>query len=98
MVTKSVPADKLDEEVMKLAKAITLLPRDGIAIGKATRHVIYDRIGLIADFIPGYISHTLFTNLRWESDEFNFFKQRRDTGSAKEAFHARDARFKGLIE
>jgi enoyl-CoA hydratase len=88
----------LDEETWKLAKAITLLPRDGIAIGKATRHVIYDRIGLISDFIPAYISHTLFTNLRWESDEFNFFKQRRDSGSAKEAFHARDARFKGLVE
>jgi enoyl-CoA hydratase len=98
LVTRSVPADKLDEETWKLAKAITLLPRDGIAIGKATRHVIYDRIGLISDFIPAYISHTLFTNLRWESDEFNFFKQRRDSGSAKEAFHARDARFKGLVE
>jgi enoyl-CoA hydratase len=96
LVNKAVPADKLDEETLKLAKAIALLPRDGIAIGKATRHLIYDRIGLISDFIPAYISHTLFTNLRWEDDEFNFFKERRDKGSARDAFHARDQRYKSL--
>ncbi|RLC91955.1 MAG: enoyl-CoA hydratase/isomerase family protein [Chloroflexi bacterium] len=97
LVNKAVPADKLDEETMKLAKAMTLLPRDGIAIGKATRHLIYDRIGLISDFIPAYISHTLFTNLRWEDDEYNFFKERRDRQSAKEAFKERDKRYEGLI-
>ncbi|MBL7119837.1 MAG: enoyl-CoA hydratase/isomerase family protein, partial [Dehalococcoidia bacterium] len=97
LVNKAVPADKLDEETMKLAKAITLLPRDGIAIGKATRHVIYDRLGLISDFIPAYISHTLFTNLRWEDDEYNFFKERRDKGSARDAFKERDRRYEGLV-
>jgi len=96
LVTKAVPAEKLDEETMKIAKAMTLLPRDGIAIGKATRHLIYDRIGLISDFIPAYISHTLFTNVRWEDDEFNFFKERREKG-AKEAFHKRDERYSGLV-
>jgi len=97
LVNRAVPADQLDEETWKLAKAMTLLPRDGIAIGKATRHLIYDRMGLIFDFIPGYISHTLFTNLRWEEDEYNFFKQRRDMGSAKDAFKERDRRYEGLI-
>jgi enoyl-CoA hydratase len=92
LVNKAVPPDKLEEETMKLAKAMALLPRDGIAIGKATRHLIYDRLGLISDFIPAYISHTLFTNLRWEPDEYNFFKERRDKG-AKEAFHKRDERY-----
>jgi len=96
LVNKAVPEDKLEEEVEKLAKAITLLPRDGIAIGKATRHLIYDRLGLISDFIPAYISHTMFTNLRWEPDEYNFFKERRDKG-AKAGFHGRDDRFAGLV-
>ena len=81
---------------MKLAKAMTLLPRDGFAIGKATRHLIYDRLGLLSDFIPAYISHTLFTNLRWEPDEYNFFKERREKG-AREAFHKRDERYSGLV-
>jgi len=96
MVSKSVPIDQLEDEVEKLARAMTLLPRDGIAIVKATRHLIYDRLGLISDFIPAYISHTLFTNLRWEPDEYNFFKERREKG-AKAGFHGRDERFKGLV-
>jgi enoyl-CoA hydratase len=96
LVNKSVPLDKLGEEVEKLAKAMTLLPRDGIAIGKATRHLIYDRLGLTGDFIPAYISHTMFTNLRWEPDEYNFFKERRDKGT-KTGFHGRDERYKGLM-
>jgi enoyl-CoA hydratase len=96
LVNKAVPADKLEEETMKLAKAMTLLPRDGIAIGKATRHFIYDRLGLISDFIPAYVSHTLFTNLRWEPDEYNFFKERRDKGT-RTGFKGRDERYKGLV-
>jgi len=96
LVNKAVPIDKLEEEVEKLAQAICLLPRDGIAIGKATRHLIYDRLGLTGDYIPAYISHTFFTNLRWEPDEYNFFKERRDKG-AKAGFHGRDERFQGLV-
>ena len=96
LVNKAVPIEKLDEEVEKLAKAITLLPRDGIAIGKANRHIIYDRIGLISGLVPGYITHTMFTNLRWEADEYNFFKERAAKG-AKAGFHKRDERFQGLV-
>ncbi|MFC1925182.1 enoyl-CoA hydratase/isomerase family protein [Chloroflexota bacterium] len=96
LVNKAVPIEDLHDEVDKMAKAISLLPRDGIAIGKATRHLIYNRLGLTDDFTPGYISHTLFTNLRWEADEYNFFKERRDKG-AKAGFHGRDERFKGLV-
>jgi enoyl-CoA hydratase len=96
LVNKSVPADKLDEEVNKLAKAMTLLPRDGIAVGKATRHLIYDSMGLTGGFTLGYSSHTLFTNLRWEADEYNFFRERRDKGT-KTGFKARDERYSGLV-
>ena len=96
LVTKSVPIENLEEEVEKIAKAISLLPRDGIAIGKANRHIIYDRIGLTSDLIPAYLSHTMFTNLRWEPDGYNFFKERKEKG-AKAGFHGRDDRFKGLV-
>ena len=95
LITKAVAPDKLEEEVDKMAKAISLLPRDGIAMGKAQRHMAYESMGLTAGFAHGYIMHTLFTNLRWEPDEYNFFKERRDK-SAKEGFHGRDARYSGL--
>ena len=96
LVNKAVPANKLEEEVNKLARAICLLPRDGIAVGKITRHLIYDSLGLTASHTAGYISHTLFTNLRWEPNEYNFFRERRDKGT-KVGFHGRDVRYAGLV-
>lgn len=95
LVTKAVPPEKLDEEVQKMAESMCLLPRDGIAIGKATRRLIYEGWGL-TNSIPD-ISHTMFTNLRWEPDEYNFFKERRDKG-VKAGFKGRDERFKGKID
>ena len=95
LVTKSVPPGRLEEEVNGLAKDLCLLPRDGIAIGKATRHLFYDRMGLNDAFTYGYITHTLFTNLQHEPGEFNFFRERREKG-ARQAFHEKDDRFAGL--
>jgi len=86
---KSVPADQLDAEVKKLAKELCLMPRDGIRIGKACRELFYDRMGLTDSFTYGYITHTLFTNVKHEPGEFNFFRERREKG-AKAAFHEKD--------
>jgi enoyl-CoA hydratase len=97
LVNQVVPADQLEAETRKLARAMTLLPRDGIAIGKATARLAYDSMGLSSAFGQGYIGHTLFTNIRYEPGEFNFIKRRRDVGM-KEAFKERDARYKDLIE
>lgn len=97
LVNHAVPADQLDTETRKLAKSMTLLPRDGIAIGKATARLAYDSMGLSSAFGQGYLGHTLFTNIRYEEGEFNFIKRRRDVGM-REAIKERDARYKGLIE
>lgn len=96
LVNKAVPAEGLEEEVETLAKAICLLPADGIAIGKAFTHLAYDTLGLTSSFIQGYIGHTLFTNLRWEPEEYNFFKERRGKGT-RLGFHGRDARYTGMV-
>jgi enoyl-CoA hydratase len=97
LVNQVVPADQLEAETRKLARSMTLLPRDGIAIGKATARLAYDSMGLSSAFGQGYMSHTLFTNIRYEPGEFNFIKRRRDVGM-REAFKERDARYKGLID
>ena len=97
LVNQVVPADQLDTETRKLARSMTLLPRDGIAIGKATARLAYDSMGISSAFGQGYIGHTLFTNIRYEEGEFNFIKRRRDVGM-REAVKERDARYKGLIE
>jgi enoyl-CoA hydratase len=90
--TKVVPADKLEEEVEKIAKQICLLPKDGIAIGKASNQWICDILGLTTGATQGYVTHTLFTNLRYEPGEWIFVKDRRDKG-AKAGFHKRDERY-----
>jgi len=90
--TKSVPYEKLEEEVNKIAEQMKLLPRDGIAIGKATNHLILDILGLTSGLSMAYVSHTLFTNLRFEPDEYNFVKQRKNEG-VRAGVHKRDERY-----
>jgi enoyl-CoA hydratase len=90
--TKSVPADRLEEEVNKVAKQVALLPRDGIAIGKASNHLILDILGITKGWLHCYLTHTLFTNLRFEPGEYSFIKERKYTG-ARDAFHKRDERY-----
>jgi enoyl-CoA hydratase len=96
LVNKSVPEDRLDQEVMKIAEVVTLMPRDGLAIGKAMAMVAYDTLGLGSSFAQGYLGHTMATNIRFEEDEFNFLKHRRDLG-VKGAIKARDKRYEGLL-
>jgi enoyl-CoA hydratase len=96
LVNKSVPEDKLEDETMKMAQVITLMPRDGLAIGKAVAMVAYDTLGLTSSFGQGYLGHTMATNIRFEEDEFNFLKHRRDLG-VKGAIKARDKRYDGLL-
>ncbi|MDP6347415.1 MAG: enoyl-CoA hydratase/isomerase family protein, partial [Dehalococcoidia bacterium] len=97
LCARCFPDDQIEEEVEKMAKAITLLPMDGLAIGKATTQLVYDMMGLGMGHTIGYISHTLFTNLVYAPGEFNFFKERREQGT-KAAFHKRDERYAGVVD
>ena len=90
--TKSVPFSQLEEEVNKMAKEIALLPYDGLAIGKASNHLILDTLGLTQGWLHGYLTHTLFTNLRFEPGEYNFVRQRKSEGT-RTGVHKRDDRY-----
>ena len=90
--TKSVPFDELEEETTKIAKKVALLPRDGLAIGKASNNLIYDVLGISAGWATAYVTHTIFTNLKFEPDEFNFIKTR-EKKSTSVGFHERDKRY-----
>jgi len=92
LVNKAVPIDRLEEEVEAMCRELCLLPADGIAIGKASAHWILDILGATSGLIQGYVTHTLFTNLRFEPEEFNFFRERRNLGT-RDAFHTRDDRY-----
>ena len=96
LVAKAVPADQLEEEVEKYAKAICLMPKDGLAMGRAGMELIYDLLGFNTGAAHSYIMHTLFTNIRYEPGEWNLFKERRDKG-AKGMIMGLTDRFKGIV-
>ena len=95
LVNKAVPLADLDQEVHRYAEQAALLPADGIAIGKLSHHWILDILGATQGWAQGYATHTLFTNLRFEEGEYNFFKARREKG-VRTGFHERDERYDEL--
>ncbi|GAA0709211.1 enoyl-CoA hydratase-related protein [Vreelandella titanicae] len=92
MVNKVVPLDQLEEAGEEWAERIVRLPRDGIVMGKAATNLAMESLGIQSQFAYGHILHTLATNVRYESDEYNFMKQRRDKG-VKASHHDREKHY-----
>jgi enoyl-CoA hydratase len=92
LVNKVVPDEELEAAGEDWADRIARLPRDAIAIGKAATHLALDSLGMTSQFAHGYVMHALGTNIRYESDELNFAKARRDKG-VRAAVHTREDRF-----
>ena len=80
MVNRVVPVSDLDATGEEWAERIVRLPRDGIVMGKAATLVAMESLGITGQFTYGHILHTLATNMRYEPDEFNFMKAKRDSG------------------
>jgi len=95
LINRAVPKDILDAEVRELAAGLALHPKDGIALGKATRQLVYETMGITRGLTEHYIMHSFQTNRVYDPDEYNFFKQRRDKG-VKEAAHEKHDYFKAL--
>jgi enoyl-CoA hydratase len=90
LVNKVVAAADLDDAGEVWAERIVRLPRDGLAIGKAAAHLAYDSLRLTGQFSYGYVMHALASNIRYEKDEFNFMKAKRDAG-VRASSHGREA-------
>ena len=88
IITKAVPAEHLESEVYSLAKAICVMPRDAIVMGKYARRHTLDQVGLL-QLDSGIVYHTLGTNIRYGSDEKDlmFIVGREKMGTARESFH-----------
>ena len=87
IITKSVEPEDLEGEVHQLAKAICLLPRDAIAVGKFSRRHAYESMSATG-LMSGITYHTLGTNLTYGEDEKErvFIRDREKMG-ARDAFH-----------
>jgi enoyl-CoA hydratase/carnithine racemase len=88
----SVPEEELEQTAEEWAARVAQNPRDALVTGKAIHQMALDSLGATTQFYRGYVGHTLGTGLRFEPDEFNFFRARRDHGT-KHAFRARDSHF-----
>jgi enoyl-CoA hydratase len=95
LINRAVPADKLEEEVNRYAEGFAKFPFDGIAMGKASKQVVYDIMGITSGLTNHFMMHTMGTNIHFEDDEFNFFKARRDMG-VRDAIHARNKLYEQL--
>ncbi|MBT2302524.1 enoyl-CoA hydratase/isomerase family protein [Variovorax paradoxus] len=94
LVNKVVPDADLETAGEDWAGRIAKLPRDAIAFGKAATNLALDSLGMTSQFAHGYVVHALSTNIRYEEDEYNFMKKRRDEG-VRSASHGREERYDG---
>ncbi|MBI4307870.1 MAG: enoyl-CoA hydratase/isomerase family protein [Chloroflexi bacterium] len=97
IINKVVPLERLEAETMRLAQGIALMPADGIVMGKTIVNAALDNLGLRQGANTGGLGHSLFTNIHYEPDEFNFWKSRRDVGD-RQTIHLKDERFRPFID
>ena len=95
LINRAVPNEILEREVDEFAQALALYPKDGIALAKATRHLLYESMGVTRGLTEHYIMHSFQTNRVFEQGEYNFFKERRDKG-VKQAAHEKHDLFRAL--
>ncbi len=95
LINRVVPTDKLESEVRELAEGLALYPRDGIAIAKVARELVYESRGIIRGMMDHAIMHTFQVSRTYEADEYNAFRQRRDKG-VKGMAHEKHELFKAL--
>ncbi len=89
LVNRSVPEADLERTVEEWAARVAQHPRDALVTGKAMWQLALESLGGSEQFARGYLGHTLGTNLRFEPDELNFLRRRRDKGT-RSALHERD--------
>ncbi len=95
VVNDVVPDDKLDEEVLRWAKAVALHPADGLMIAKTHTLMMLDLLGMPGQFTAGALAYPLFTNLKWDDEDWNFLKRRGELGVSG-AFAEREQRWADL--
>ena len=89
-MNRSVPEEDLDATVAEWAEKVSRNAKDALVMGKAVHAMALASLGITGSFYGGMVGHALATNVKFEADDFNFFRQRRDQGT-RAAFEGRDA-------
>jgi len=90
--TEVVAPEKVPDRAEELAAQIAKMPADGIAIAKEAYRLVEQSQAYQGEESASVLFHAFATNLRFEKDEFNFVKERGQSGTT-EAFKTRDAHF-----
>ncbi|EHI13389.1 enoyl-CoA hydratase/isomerase family protein [Mycolicibacterium thermoresistibile] len=88
-----VPADRLRDEALRYARAIAHHSSDGLMVGKHALITFWNAVGMaqFGDWVP--MGHSVFSNLVWRDDEFNFMKERSVRGG-REALAELERRYR----
>jgi enoyl-CoA hydratase/carnithine racemase len=87
-----VAPDCVAERSEELAALIARMPADGISIAKEAYRLVELSTAYQGEESASVLFHAFATNLRFEPDEFNFVKQRGESGTT-DAFKSRDEHF-----
>jgi enoyl-CoA hydratase len=96
LANEVVPDDELEEATLRWARAIALNAMDGLVIGRQLHALTLAQLGFHTGWHASNLSHSLFTNLVWRDDEFNFLKERNEAGTTGEAIKDRERRWAEL--
>ena len=95
LINRSVPPERLSEEVWEEARRIALLPVDGIVTGKAYSEMVLESMGLDATFSESYNAYVAGLHISFEEEEFSFIRAVRKSGTSS-AIAQRKARYDGV--
>jgi enoyl-CoA hydratase len=90
LVNRSVPADELEATVEAWVEKVARNAKDALVMGKAAHNTALASLGMSGFVHAGMMGHALATNIKFEPDDYNFFRSRRD-GGTRAAFEGRDA-------
>jgi enoyl-CoA hydratase/carnithine racemase len=90
--TEVVEPERVAARAEELAAQIAKMPADGIAIAKEAWRLVEQSQAYQGEEAASVLFHAFATNLRFESDEFNFVKERAGSGTSR-ALKARDTHF-----
>jgi len=80
LINKAVPFERLEEEVMRWARALCLIPADLLVLAKEMLNGIQDIAGWGNTLRNHYNWHLALQFVRFRPDEVNLYKVRRDRG------------------
>lgn len=75
-----VPAEKLEDEALRYARAVAAHSTDNLMLGKRALQQFLHGMGVGGFVNFATVAHPLFSNVVWREDEVNFLRERNELG------------------